>query len=218
MAVSLQKRQGISLKKDNGTKLTKITLGLSWCEKKKGRTVTETVPKKGLFNRLIGAVEEVTRTIPVNTKDVDLDTAVLAYKRNDYKGICYFGDKDMYIRNNHIIHHYGDALSSNTKFTEKDNEQIDIYLDKIDTNIMDTFYLVMNIFTSGIDFGDIENARVTVYDEKGNSIATYNPVDDYRGNNGIIVGKVYHNGSEWKFEAIGDGKNVSRLIDFKRYL
>ena len=49
MAIQLQKRQGISLKKDNGTKLTKITLGLSWCEgKEKSRTVTETIQKKGL--------------------------------------------------------------------------------------------------------------------------------------------------------------------------
>ena len=149
MAIQLQKRQGISLKKDNGTKLTKITLGLSWCEgKEKSRTATETIQKKGFFNRLLGKTEEVTRVIPVNTKNIDLDTAVIAYKGNDFKGICYFGNKDMYIRNNHIIHHYGDALSSNTKFTEKDNEQIDIYLDKIDANIMTEFYLVINVYTS----------------------------------------------------------------------
>ena len=219
MAIQLQKRQGISLKKDNGTKLTKITLGLSWCEgKEKSRTATETIQKKGFFNRLLGKTEEVTRVIPVNTKNIDLDTAVIAYKGNDFKGICYFGNKDMYIRNNHIIHHYGDALSSNTKFTEKDNEQIDIYLDKIDANIMDEFYLVINVYTLGIDFGDIENVKVTVYDEQGNSMVTYNPVDDYRGNNGIIIGRIYNNRGDWKFEAIGDGKNVSSLSDFKNFI
>ena len=219
MAIQLQKRQGISLKKDNGTKLTKITLGLSWCEgKEKSRTATETIQKKGFFNRLLGKTEEVTRVIPVNTKNIDLDTAVIAYKGNDYKGICYFGNKDMYIRNNHIIHHYGDALSSNTKFTEKDNEQIDIYLDKIEANIMTEFYHVINVYTSGIDFGDIENVKVTVYDEQGNSMVTYNPVDDYKGNNGIIIGRIYNNRGDWKFEAIGDGKNVSSLSDFKNFI
>ena len=219
MAIQLQKRQGISLKKDNGTKLTKITLGLSWCEgKEKSRTATETIQKKGFFNRLLGKTEEVTRVIPVNTKNIDLDTAVIAYKGNDFKGICYFGNKDMYIRNNHIIHHYGDALSSNTKFTEKDNEQIDIYLDKIDANIMTEFYLVINVYTSGIDFGDIENVKVTVYDEQGNSMVTYNPVDDYRGNNGIIIGRIYNSRGDWKFEAIGDGKNVCSLSDFKNFI
>ena len=219
MAIQLQKRQGISLKKDNGTKLTKITLGLSWCEgKEKSRTATETIQKKGFFNRLLGKTEEVTRVIPVNTKNIDLDTAVIAYKGNDFKGICYFGNKDMYIRNNHIIHHYGDALSSNTKFTEKDNEQIDIYLDKIDANIMTEFYLVINVYTLGIDFGDIENVKVTVYDEQGNSMVTYNPVDDYKGNNGIIIGRIYNNRGDWKFEAIGDGKNVSSLSDFKNFI
>ena len=79
-------------------------------------------------------------------------------------------------------------------------------------------YATLRQQVSGIDFGDIEDARVTVYDKKGNSISTYNLVDDYRGYNGIIVGKVYYDGSEWKFEAIGDGENVSKLIDFKRYL
>ena len=213
MSISLQKRQGISLNKK-----TKITLGLSWCKNNEGRTVIETVQKKGFFNRLIRAKEEITRVIPINTKYIDLDAGVLAYKGNNYKGICYFGQQYMYIKNNTIIRYYGDSIGDYTKCTEKDNEQIDIYLDKADTDVVDTFYLVIDIFTSGIDFGDIEDARVTVYDKKGNSISTYNLVDDYRGNNGIIVGKVYYDCSEWKFEAIGDGKNVSKLIDFKRYL
>ena len=56
MSISLQKRQDISLNKK-----TKITLGLSWSENNKGRTVTETVQKKGFFNRLIRAKEEVTK-------------------------------------------------------------------------------------------------------------------------------------------------------------
>lgn len=219
MAIKLEKRQGISLNKKNGTKLTKITLGSSWCEKKSGtRTVKETVKKKGFFNKLRGETEEVTRIINVQAKDIDLDTGVLAYKGNDYRGICYFGEKDMYIRNNHIIHHYGDALSGAKKFTEKDNEQIDIYLDKVDTSVVDTFYLVMNIFTSGIDFGDVESTRVNIYDDKGESIAYYNPADDYRGNNGIIVGKVYYTGAVWKVEAIGEGCNIGRIKDFTKVI
>ena len=145
MAVSLKKGQGVRLKKEGSNEgLKSITLGLNW----KGRKI---IKSTGFFGKLFGD--------NLGIEPVDLDSAILCYKGNEYIDMCYFGNKSYRQNNKEIIHHYGDDVRGDNKQTKIDNEQIKINLKDIDITKIATLYLVMNIFTSGITLKEIVGAN-----------------------------------------------------------
>ena len=58
--------------------------------------------------------------------------------------------------------------------TSTDNEQIEIFLSKIDTSKINKMYLIMNVFSSGITLDQIQKAYVNVYNDENKVVATYN--------------------------------------------
>lgn len=197
--INLKKGQGINLKKENTNEgLKNITLGLGW---KSG------VKSKGLLGSLFGSV--------VN-RDVDLDSGIVMYKDDSYVGTCYYGNKIIRYNGDKIIYHHGDDTTGRNKMTSTDNEQIEIFLSKIDISKINKMYLIMNVFSSGITLDQIQKAYVNVYDDENKVIATYNLSDDYKNKNGVIIGRVeYTNNEGWKFFADGTGKNISRIQNFR---
>ena len=64
----------------------------------------------------------------------------------------------------------------------------------------------------------IKNAFIRIVDMSSrNEICRFNLTEDYSGKQGMIVGEIYKNEGEWKFNAIGQGvtnaSRVSRLVD-----
>lgn len=211
MAIELKKREGINLKKLNGEGLKSITLGLAW---KSGRKLFTSTKSQGFFGKLLGKANDITETI--DNRNIDLDSAIILYKGNTYVDTCFYGNKRIYLDNKKIIHHYGDDTTGRNKATKTDNEQIEVFLSDIDTNKVDTLYLIMNVFSHDVTLDQVRDAYTTVYDNEGAKIATYNLSDDYTNKNGVIVGKVIYDKSEgWKFIADGEGANISKINGFR---
>ena len=52
----------------------------------------------------------------------------------------------------------------------------------------------------------IKNAYIRIMDGKnGKELCRYNLTDDYSNMTAMIFGEVYRHGSEWKFNAVGQG-------------
>ena len=211
MAINLKKNEGINLKKTGTNEgLNKITLGLGW---KSGRKIINK-KSQGLLGKLLGKAEEFTESI--NNRDIDLDSAIVVYKDNNYINTCYYGNKQITIDGNKIIYHHGDDTTGHNKMTNKDNEQIEVFLSNVNTNKVNRLYLIMNVFSSGVTLEEVRDAYINVYDEKGEVLAVYNLSEDYKNKNGVLIGKVVYDESEgWKFIANGEGCNISNIEQFR---
>ena len=197
MAVNLQKGQKISLKKADGSKLSKIMVGLGWdaAESKGG----------GFLSSIFGS-----------KKDIDCDASVFVCKDGklrDNDDIVYFGNLQ---HNSGAVKHMGDNLTGEG---EGDDEQIFVDLNKIPTNY-DKLVFVVNIYQA-VDrkqhFGMIKNAFIRIVDnESGIELCRYNLSDDYDGMLAMVAGEVYKKNGEWKFNAVGNGTKDTGLGDLSR--
>ena len=115
------------------------------------------------------------------------------------------------------IAHQGDNLTGGG---EGDDEQIMIDLSLIPGNIHRLVFVV-NIYDANVrnqHFGMIRNAFIRLVDENNRSeICRFNLTEDYSGMTGMIVGEIYRHGSEWKFNAIGQGvadaSRITKLVE-----
>lgn len=192
MAVNLVKGQKISLVKE-GRGLTRLMVGLGW---------DEVQQKRGFF--------------APKPQDIDCDASVILLGANgrvvssDVKqSVVYFGNLK---HPSGAVQHMGDNLTGGG---EGDDEQIMIDLAILPAEV-DKLVFVVNIYDANVrnqHFGMIRNAFIRVVDRSSNGeICRYNLTDDYSGFTGILVGEVYRHGSEWKFNAVGQGvKDASRL-------
>ena len=195
MAISLQKGQKISLTKENEG-LSQLLIGLGWDEKK--------TPRSGGFLKglLSGGGESV-----------DCDASAVLCKGGKFThkdDVTYFGNLK---HKTGAVQHMGDNL---TGAGEGDDEQLVVDLQAIPAD-MDKLYFVVNIYQCvqrKQHFGLIQNAFIRIVDRKnGAEICRYNLTDDYNGKTAVIFGEVYRNGSEWKFNAIGEGTTDTGLND-----
>lgn len=97
-----------------------------------------------------------------------------------------------------------------------------IDLEKVPENI-DKLVFVVNIYDCvrrKQDFGMIQNAFIRVVDQSNHEeMLKYNLRDNYAGRTSLITAEIYRSGSEWKFAAIGEGTNDTRLEDIiSRYV
>lgn len=186
MSVNLVKGQKISLTKEN-LGLQAVMVGLGWDEVKQSG---------GLFGIFSG-----------KKQDIDCDASVLLCDANEkvisrrVEDYCiYFGN--LRSRNDAVIHH-GDNLTGGG---EGDDEQITVNLEKLPPEVEHLIFCV-NIYDAkarGQHFGMIENAFIRLVDMRNNKeICRYNLSENYYGMTGLIVGEIYRNGTEWKFNAIG---------------
>ena len=189
MAISLVKGQKISLIKENGSQLTSFCVGANW-----GMIIS-----KGFFG---GEKQNA----------VDLDLSVGLYDANKaFKGAVYFNKL-----NAPGIQHSGDDLSGDADGDDGlDNEVISIDLNAIDQNI-DQIVFVLNSYDQH-DFASIPFASIRLYDgiptRVNEIVATYNVASDakYAGHTSMILGKLYRHNGAWKFAAIGEPTQDTKL-------
>ncbi len=176
MAISLQKGQKVDLTKGNPS-LKKILIGLGWDT-----------------NKYDGGY------------DFDLDAAAFLLGANGKVN----SDDDFVFYNNlkhksGAVEHLGDNL---TGAGEGDDEEIKVDLSKVPANV-DKIDFTVTIYDADArrqKFGQVENAYIRVVDdETGRELIRYDLGEDFSVETAVVVGEIYRNKGEWKFNAIGSG-------------
>jgi tellurium resistance protein TerZ len=193
MAVNLQKGQKISLDKEAGSGLTKITMGLGW----------DVAKKKGFMGFGGGSV------------DIDLDTSCLLFdEQGQMVDIVWFRQLQS---KDGSIKHSGD---NRTGAGEGDDEQIVVDLTRVPANVKSLVFTV-NSFT-GQSFAQVENAYCRIVNAGNNQeVARYN-LSCQGEHSAQIMAKLYKHNGEWKMHAIGEngqGRTFEQLIpQIRNYL
>ena len=176
MAISLQKGQKVDLTKGNPS-LKKILIGLGWD-----------------VNKYDGGF------------DFDLDAAAFLLGANGKVS----SDEDFVFYNNlkhksGSVEHMGDNLTSEG---EGDDEEIRVDLSKVPADV-DKIDFTVTIYDADArkqKFGQVSNAYIRVVDETtGKEIIRYDLGEDFSIETAVVVGEIYRNRGEWKFNAIGAG-------------
>ena len=176
MAISLQKGQKVDLTKGNPS-LKKILIGLGWD-----------------VNKYDGGF------------DFDLDAAAFLLGANGKVS----SDEDFVFYNNlkhksGSVEHMGDNLTGEG---EGDDEEIRVDLSKVPANV-DKIDFTVTIYDADArkqKFGQVSNAYIRVVDETtGKEIIRYDLGEDFSIETAVVVGEIYRNRGEWKFNAIGAG-------------
>ena len=131
-------------------------------------------------------------------------------KMTDSKNVIYFGN--LKSRCGGVVH-TGDNLTGEG---DGDDEQILIDLAKVPAQI-NKLVFVVNIYDCvrrKQDFGMIQNAFIRVVDQANREeLVTYNLRDNYSGRTSLIAAEIYREDGEWKFAAVGEGTNDTKIGD-----
>ena len=176
MAVNLSKGQKVDLTKTNPG-LTKIIVGLGWD-----------------VNKYDGGSE------------FDLDAAAFllseAGKVTDDSDFVFYNNKQ---HSSGSVIHSGDNLTGEG---EGDDEQMMVDLSIVPPNIskIDFTVTINDADTRHQNFGQVSNAYIRIMDAAtGTELIRYDLGEDYSIETAVIVGELYRNAGEWKFNAIGSG-------------
>ncbi|MCB8817258.1 TerD family protein [Desulfosporosinus shakirovi] len=176
MAISLQKGQKVDLTKSNPG-LTKIIIGLGWD-----------------VNKYDGG------------KDFDLDASVFLLnpegKVTDEKNFVFFNNPKS---PDNSVTHTGDNRSG---AGDGDDEQIKVDLALVSSSVSKvTFAITIHEAQErSQNFGQVSNAYVRVLSEaSGEELIRYDLGEDFSVETAVVVGELYRNNAEWKFNAIGSG-------------
>jgi tellurium resistance protein TerZ len=183
MAVNLQKGQKISLEKEAGGALSRVTMGLGWDVSKSG----------GFFG--FGA----------KTQAVDLDASVVMFDdANRPIDVVWF--RQLKSRDGSITH-TGD---NRTGAGDGDDEQIIVDLRTVPASVKSLVFTV-NSFT-GQNFSTVQNAFCRLFDtNSGKEIARYD-LSVQGSHTAQIMAKLYRHNGEWKMHAIGEN-GTGRTFD-----
>jgi len=176
MAINLSKGQKVDLTKRNPG-LKKIMVGLGWD---------------------VNAFD--------SGFDFDLDASAFMLGEN---GKCPTEKEFIFYGNlshaSEAVNHMGDNLTGEG---EGDDEQIQIDLTKIPSNIFRIAFTV-TIYDAEIrkqNFGQVSNSFIRIVDETtGQEIIRYDLGEDFSIETAVVVGELYRNNGEWKFNAVGSG-------------
>jgi len=190
MAISLQKGQRISLEK-NGSSLQKMCVGVNW----------GAMEKKGLF----GGSKKVA---------VDLDASVgLFDSAGKMIDLVYFGNLKSKCLG---VQHSGDDLTGDMDGDDGlDNEVIVLDLDRLAPEVSQVAF-ILNSF-QGQDFKSIPFASIRIYEGTPTHVqdvyATFDIANDssFAGKVSMIMGKLYKNNGEWKFNSLGQATDDKKL-------
>lgn len=188
MAVNLQKGQKVNLKKEDGSSLRKVMVGLGW------DPVKETKKSGGFLSSIFSG----------GAPDIDCDASVFMCqdgKLTDVNDIVYFGNLE---HSSGSVRHMGDNLTGDG---EGDDEQVFVDLDKVPGQY-DKLVFVVNIYKADDrkqHFGMIGNAFMRIVDDKGTEFCRYNLTEKLDQMTAMVFGEIYRYKGEWKFNAIGQG-------------
>lgn len=194
MAISLVKGQKIDLTKGNAG-LTKVIVGLGW----------DPLEAKGGFFGLKKAA------------NVDCDASALLLDANGKlsgeKNLVCFYNKQSGCQS---VVHTGDNITGEG---EGDDEQIIVQLDRVPAGIH-KILCVVNIYeceSRKQDFGMIKSAYIRIVNPANNSeLIRFNLTDNFAGKTALVVGELYRNNGEWKFNAIGEGTHAPHVDTLAR--
>lgn len=187
MAISLQKGQGISLKKNDGSSLTKVFLGTGWDVAQSG----------GFLGKMFGGGDSI-----------DLDASVIMFDGN--KNVIdnvYFGQ--LKSRDGSILHS-GDNLTGEG---DGDDEVIHVDLIRVPSNVESLVFTISSF--RGQNFSKVQNAFCRLVDATNKQeIAKYNlsQQGDYTA---LIIAKIYRHNGEWKMKALGETCQARTLDQMK---
>ena len=176
MSISLQKGQKVDLTKGNPG-LSKIIVGLGWDVKKYTGGADFDLDAAAY---MLGGDGRV-------TKDIDF----IFY--NNLKSQCG------------SVQHMGDNLTGEG---EGDDEQIVVDLSKVPANIEKIAFTVTihEADTRKQNFGMVLNSYVRIVNEvDSREVLRYDLGEDFSIETALVVGEIYRQAGEWKFNAIGSG-------------
>jgi tellurium resistance protein TerZ len=186
MTVNLQKGQKISLDKEAGGALSRVTMGLGWDAIKKG----------GIFG--FGA----------KTESVDLDASCVMFDdQNRTVDVVWF--RQLKSQDGSIVH-TGD---NRTGAGDGDDEQIIVDLSRVPANVRSLVFTV-NSFT-GQTFAQVENAYCRVVNAANNQEVARYDLSVQGEHTAQIMAKLYRHNGEWKMHAIGEngrGRTFDELL------
>ena len=176
MAVSLKKGQKVDLTKTNPG-LKEILIGLGWDT-----------------NKYDGG------------SDFDLDAAAFLLnsegKANADSDFIFYGNLK---HASGAVEHLGDNL---TGAGEGDVEEIIVDLSKVPENVakIDFTVTIYEAEERKQNFGQVENAFIRVVNKATNEeLIRYDLGEDFSIETAVVIGELYRNKGEWKFNAIGSG-------------
>lgn len=170
----------------------------------KGQKVDLTKGNPGLSKILVGLGWDVNAFDSGGAFDLDATCFVL-----DASGRCPT-DKDFVFYGNLAhpsgsIKHLGDNLTGDG---DGDDEQVQIELANIPATV-DKVAFTVTIHEAdqrNQNFGQVSNSFIRIVDENTNTeLIRYDLGEDFSIETAVVVGELYRNGAEWKFNAIGSG-------------
>ena len=184
MAVNLQKGQKISLEKEAGGALARVTMGLGW----------DVAEKRGFFGFGGGKGDPI-----------DLDASCVLFDEL-HRPVDVVWFRQLKSRDGSILH-TGD---NRTGAGDGDDEQIIVDLRTVPVNVKSLVFTV-NSFT-GQNFASVQNAFCRLFDTNSNKeIARYD-LSVQGTHTAQIMAKLYRHNGEWKMHAIGEN-GVGRTFD-----
>jgi len=99
--------------------------------------------------------------------------------------------------------HNGD---NRTGAGEGDDETIDISLNAVSNQVYQIYFTIsINNADNGFNFSNVSNACVKVYNAESNQvICKYTLAESFANADTLNIGRVFRNGNEWEFEALGE--------------
>ena len=139
-----------------------------------------------------------------SSTDFDLDVSVFLLGENGK----VTEDKDLVFYNNLSskgVTHKGD---NRTGAGDGDDEQVEVILSSIPENIQKIVFTVTihEAEARRQNFGQVNNAYIRLVDQDTNEeVLKYDLSEDFSVETSLIVGEVYRNAGDWKFNAVGTG-------------
>ncbi len=170
----------------------------------KGQKVSLSKEAPGMTHVMVGLGWDTNRYDGGN--DFDLDASVfltgVSGKCESDKDFIFYGNKE---HPSGAVKHMGD---NRTGDGEGDDEQIFVDLSAVPANI-DKIAVAITIYDADKrrqNFGQVSNSYCRIVnDETGEEIVRYDLGEDFSIETAMVVGELYRNNGEWKFNAIGSG-------------
>lgn len=170
----------------------------------KGQKVNLTKDNPGLKNIMVGLGWDVNAFD--SGADFDLDASAFLCGAN---GKCPTEKEFIFYSNleheSGAVKHMGD---NRTGEGEGDDEQIEVDLSKVPASIEKIAFTatIYDAESRCQNFGQVSNAYIRIVDESTNQeIIRYDLGEDFSIETAVVVGELYKNNGEWKFNAIGSG-------------
>lgn len=170
----------------------------------KGQKVDLTKGNPGLKSVMVGLGWDINAFD--SGADFDLDAAAFMCGAN---GVCPTEKEFIFYHNlvhsTESVQHMGDNLTGGG---DGDDEEIMIDLEKVPANIEKIAFTV-TIYEAEKrrqNFGQVSNAFIRIVDSSNNTeLIRYDLGEDFSIETAVVVGELYRNNGEWKFNAIGSG-------------